>query len=574
MHDKLDNNDLLSIRTFDTKRTIFVKDGHIKVVNDFALDAEKQEQELPVWQVGAMEDATKVKPGRANDNSIYKVYPEKGRSVDYTQRIINMAQAMERPGRKLIGVHNATSYGYVNNNNRLYHLDSIVANAKTFYNPNPIPFIYDHDTHRARKTIGRVFHAHPVYLDIPQNKMNDLRIPKAYIKVYSIITDPDAIDGIMDNRYLTISSGFRPNFNTVTCSICDTPYHEECEHYPGKMYDKEFAYTVVHDMRYRDVSYVSSPADLHSRNIKWEVVETEGKTADGHVDSSVLKTMFDNHEVEYMMDGLGDASDISLYMLDDKSEKTVVDLFDMEEKKMSDIFGNKWQCIGDVCKVVSVDSEVDENRSSEPIVGTVNDNIKGEGEEKVNSNEDEEIHNKRTEATEDEECATCPDKQTHGYDGTSEEYGNDESEDDYMKNVIAALDMVQPLLEDKDITVEDAIAYLKDAGVVMLFNDDLPEIDKFVELIDSTLADLIVAEEGTPDEGDENGKDGDAKISTAARKRLPKSTFCGPNRSFPVPDCAHVTAARRLIGRYKGPGNKQRILACVSRKAKSLGCDK
>ena len=35
---------------------------------------------------------------------------------------------------------------------------------------------------------------------------------------------------------------------------------------------------------------------------------------------------------------------------------------------------------------------------------------------------------------------------------------------------------------------------------------------------------------------------------------------------------SHVTAARRLIGRYKGPGNKTSILACVARKAKALGC--
>jgi hypothetical protein len=65
----------------------------------------------------------------------------------------------------------------------------------------------------------------------------------------------------------------------------------------------------------------------------------------------------------------------------------------------------------------------------------------------------------------------------------------------------------------------------------------------------------------------------DAKLSTAKRKSLSKSTFCGPNRSFPVPDCAHVTAARRLIGRYKGPGDKSAILACVNRKAKALGCN-
>ena len=64
----------------------------------------------------------------------------------------------------------------------------------------------------------------------------------------------------------------------------------------------------------------------------------------------------------------------------------------------------------------------------------------------------------------------------------------------------------------------------------------------------------------------------DAKLSTEKRKSLPKSSFCGPDRSFPVPDCAHVTAARRLIGRYKGPGNKDSISSCVTRKAKAMGC--
>lgn len=65
----------------------------------------------------------------------------------------------------------------------------------------------------------------------------------------------------------------------------------------------------------------------------------------------------------------------------------------------------------------------------------------------------------------------------------------------------------------------------------------------------------------------------DKVVSAKARKSMKTSTFCGPNRSFPVSDCAHVTAARRLIGKYTGPGNKSKILACVDRKAKAMGCD-
>lgn len=67
---------------------------------------------------------------------------------------------------------------------------------------------------------------------------------------------------------------------------------------------------------------------------------------------------------------------------------------------------------------------------------------------------------------------------------------------------------------------------------------------------------------------------GDAKLSTEARKKLKSSSFCGPNRSFPVPDCAHVTAARRLIGRAGvSESTKTKIMGCVNRKAKSMGCD-
>jgi len=65
----------------------------------------------------------------------------------------------------------------------------------------------------------------------------------------------------------------------------------------------------------------------------------------------------------------------------------------------------------------------------------------------------------------------------------------------------------------------------------------------------------------------------DKVLSTKTRKTMKPSSFCGPNKSFPVSDCSHVTAARRLIGKYKGPGDKTKILNCVNRKAKAMGCD-
>lgn len=63
------------------------------------------------------------------------------------------------------------------------------------------------------------------------------------------------------------------------------------------------------------------------------------------------------------------------------------------------------------------------------------------------------------------------------------------------------------------------------------------------------------------------------KLTTKQRKKMKSSTFCGPNRSFPVPDCEHVRVAKAYLGRSKySASSKKRIAACINRKAKSLGC--
>lgn len=67
--------------------------------------------------------------------------------------------------------------------------------------------------------------------------------------------------------------------------------------------------------------------------------------------------------------------------------------------------------------------------------------------------------------------------------------------------------------------------------------------------------------------------EGGAKLTTKQRKKLKKSQFCGPGRSFPVNDCAHYTAALRLLNRSKfSSSTKAKIRACVMRKGKQMGC--
>ena len=106
-------------------------------------------------------------------------------------------------------------------------------------------------------------------------------------------------------------------------------------------------------------------------------------------------------------------------------------------------------------------------------------------------------------------------------------------------------------LDAKEDKVED---FLKDIDTYELSAEDAEEIGKVLDsMLDEELA--------------------DAKLSSEKRNSLPSGSFCGPDRSFPVPDCAHVTAARRLVGRSKlSAAGKAKVLACVARKAKSMSC--
>jgi len=63
-----------------------------------------------------------------------------------------------------------------------------------------------------------------------------------------------------------------------------------------------------------------------------------------------------------------------------------------------------------------------------------------------------------------------------------------------------------------------------------------------------------------------------AQLTAAARKKLPDSAFCGPGRSFPAQDKAHVTAGLRLLNRSNFSDNtKAKIKSCLYRKGKKYG---
>lgn len=68
----------------------------------------------------------------------------------------------------------------------------------------------------------------------------------------------------------------------------------------------------------------------------------------------------------------------------------------------------------------------------------------------------------------------------------------------------------------------------------------------------------------------------EAELTYQQREKLPDSAFCGPNRTYPAYDNAHVkNALARLsqFGKNLKPATRNRILNCLKQRAKRMGIE-
>ena len=62
-----------------------------------------------------------------------------------------------------------------------------------------------------------------------------------------------------------------------------------------------------------------------------------------------------------------------------------------------------------------------------------------------------------------------------------------------------------------------------------------------------------------------------AKLSSAARKALPSSSFAGPDRSYPIEDRSHAQNALARVSQFGSPAEKARVRARVRAKYPTMG---
>jgi len=111
----------------------------------------------------------------------------------------------------------------------------------------------------------------------------------------------------------------------------------------------------------------------------------------------------------------------------------------------------------------------------------------------------------------------------------------------------------------------------EDSKHVFMIDEVSTDKDETEDWTDHTEDDLEMAYWAMKELNDK--LDEDARISATARKELPASDFCGPNKSLPITDCEQIELVRSILDNYNGSGNKTKLLACVDKRAKTLGYD-
>ena len=510
----------------------------------------------------------------------------------------------------------ATHAGLINGNARFYRPDRMQASApnwvKVGYPTKPVLAHHDEDS----DPLGRVLRA--TYIDQSYQYVQEYPIVKDTIfyntdakKRYTLfdsidwivdnlqpldeyrglgytelgvkITQPEAIRKVFDEEYLTVSVGF--DTDQAICSIChqDWAVDDRCEHKMGKMVDKKKAFLISGFMDYHEVSFINFPADPFA-----------GVISKGALKDSLSKMFFmglslkdqASHDISSCTDSLDYTADIQVLTPEESKaleggqmsdEKTITPTPVPEVKKDTAPASASVQ----EPPKVDLNKLLDEANSTE-LTSERAFIIKGlvKGYKPIDAKETK-LH-KRVVSTVNAvirkngwvDTTVAPVKaEVERKIATLGDVLRDMSKEARVNYVAQIADQAKavgieftaPDLENVDPLPEWKLEDLTDEADKTYFSDP----DKIYEDMMIELAAAVNEKELEMSEKDCQ----DAKLSTSARKKLKSGTFCGPGRSFPVPDCAHVIAARRLIGRASvSSSTKSKILACVSRKASSMGC--
>jgi len=490
-------------------------------------------------------------------------------------------------------------------NNRVYKGIHMMDAVSTWYKPYPRPILTHHADGAgmfgppAEDPKGRVTSAAFTQLKKGKSFENDYKRPieggmgSGFITVEALITDPDAIQKILDGRYLTVSSS--QTTNSMTCSICGNDwFQDECEHWPGRTFEIEvgkgkkketkefFCYGIAGPLVYRELSFVNVPAQVNAKVIG--VLEKDAQDnmnmstwsndnaitgmalcdAEGHIITDLMnekeqEMAKEQKKVFIEMPGVNDDEFVEEedVVADAETDETVIDDeatpedeeviadAETEETPASDSDEEEAETDADTDVVMS-----DEDFALAHIAKSIKDNglwLKKDERSPIfdgatGSHDDGHSHLVLLQKTEDGKIVG----KTYATIGEAVDHDH-VIEGDYLNDSKAEG-------ETRDATSGDNHTHTF-------------EILQTLHPVDDSAVDALVEKLSAAIEDEES-----EVISPEQRKLLEAKDFCGPNRSFPVPDAAHFGFAGQLIGCYKSDAaTKARVMNTADRKATKAG---
>ena len=490
------------------------------------------------------------------------------------KRLFECQDSTSETGHRLLVTVAATHSGIVNGNMRFYRPDRMQDSAPTWCRKGrpAKPVLVRHD--KDCDPLGRVLTAkyvdesykyasafsrlkNTLFYDSKSGRMdlyksvdyvlsnlqnNSSYSGLGYCELGLSITNPDAIRKVQDEEYLTVSVGF--DTDSAICSACHTDWavDDKCEHRLGSKVDGKQVFLITGNFDYEELSFVNLPADPFG-------TVTNKQAAAAIRDSIATRAYFLGMSLHdqtqlgvYLEDSLEDLGlelDITPLVEEPMESKTLDQISsELKSDSLTKPQALELRSLLEAFQGADAKETARAKRALSTICAII---CKNDWTDEASTVTSEQVAERI--AGIDAVLATLSPNARVAYVSRIE-----------AEAAAFGLEFTPPNL--------DAIETEEAWNLDELSEDDRTFFNRTEDELYNDLADNLPAESGT-----------DAKISTEARKKMKSGTFCGPNRSFPVNDCAHVTAARRLIGTAKlSDATKSRILSCVSRKAKALGC--
>ena len=353
------------------------------------------------------------------------------------------------------------------------------------------------------------------------------------MRVQANITDEEAIKKFLDGRYMTFSAGSTTDRHV--CSICNQDWVSEgmCEHRHGKMYDGEICVFITGDFIVLEGSVVNTPADDLSQIVSIELSDNqESNTA---VDS-----------YSYPEEIMFSDSNYNLGEINGLQTAKQIEGSDNEEEEEEEVTAKEEDREYD--HSMTLDESAMEELHSKGVTYIEESSGNQKMTIRVTYNGERRENNSTNETSEPKENDMNLETEKEVVEATT---NDDSTEETIVESVDAS-----SLEERKEEETKSPPPVEPEPEEETL--DDSLDIDW--NILDLALQ-ATMAQTGS-------------NLSIEDREQLDDAAFCGPDRSFPIPDCIHVDAAKNLITNTKLSDQvKDKVLALVDERAETLACD-